>query len=51
MMYDKIADREERNELAAADLPRRGQMLELLTDALIASADAARGTPTDPNYS
>ena len=51
MMYDKIADREERNELAAADVPRRGQMLELLTDALIASADAARGTPTDPNYS
>ena len=49
-MFDKLADREERKELAALDLPRRGEMLERLTDALIGSADAARGTPLDPRY-
>jgi arylsulfatase A-like enzyme len=50
MMFDKIADREERRELASSDRPRRSEMLERLADALIAGADAARGTPTDPSY-
>ena len=49
-MFDKIADREERRELASSDRPRRSEMLERLADALIANADAARGTPTDPSY-
>ena len=50
MMFDKIADREERREITKSDQPRRSEMLERLTDALIASADAARGAPTDPSY-
>ena len=50
MMFDTIADRDERHEIASSDQPRRNEILERLTDALIASADAARGTPTDPSY-
>ena len=50
MMFDKLADPLERTELSRDDESRRQDSLEQLTDALIKSADAARGTPIDQSY-
>lgn len=46
-LFDLLADADEMQDLTAQPHPARGAMIEVLTDALIAADDAARGAPTE----
>ena len=46
-LFDLLADADEMQDLTAQSHPARGSMIEILTDALIAADDAARGAPTE----
>ncbi len=46
LLFDLTADPLERHDRSTDDAVLRAQMIERLTDTLIASADDARGTPT-----
>ena len=49
-LFDLQADPDEMRDLTAAGHPARGQMMEVLADALIAADDAARGAPTQDGH-
>ncbi len=44
-LFDLLNDPDEMRDLKAVDTAKRAEMVELLTDALIAADDAARGAP------
>lgn len=44
-LFDLAADPDEMTSLSGRDAPRRADAMELLTDALLAVSDDARGTP------
>jgi len=46
-LFDLLADADEMQDLTAQSHPARGSMIEILTDALIAADDAARGAPAE----
>jgi len=45
-LFDLRSDPDEMQDLSAQQHPARGQMMEVLADALMAADDAARGAPT-----
>ena len=49
-LFDLLADPDEMNDLTAQNHPGRHQLMEVLTDALIAADDAARGAPTQDGH-
>jgi arylsulfatase A-like enzyme len=49
-LFDLQADPDEMQDLTASNHPARGQMMEVLADALMAADDAARGAPTQDGH-